>query len=73
MITKRRSTGSAHIGFHSIDCKYLDYVKASRSHVCLMYFDDLDSADICMKCKFAALLKAEQKLREKKNVEYSLV
>lgn len=56
-----------HISFDSIDCNELQYVRASRSWVCLRNFYDLDNVDTCMKCRQNAQWVRENKLREKKN------
>lgn len=56
-----------HIGFEAIDCPYLDYVNASRSWVCLRFYDDISTADYCMKCKFDMLERIERDIRKERN------
>lgn len=53
-----------HICFESISCRFLQYVSASKSWVCVKYFDDISHCGICMQCKFARQLEKERQLRK---------
>ena len=53
-----------HICFEAIDCPYLNYVNASSSWVCLRFYDDISTADCCMKCKFDKLERVEREIRK---------
>lgn len=56
-----------HITFDSIDCKYLQYVKASESWVCLECFLDIDDVNSCMRCKFSRMRDKEKAERRRKS------
>lgn len=53
-----------HICFESIDCKYLQYIEASNSWVCLDKFFDLSTHEVCQYCRFAKLRVVEDTLRK---------
>ena len=56
-----------HINFEAIDCEDLQYMRASRSWVCLRYYCDLKYCDDCVQCKFSDLRVKENAIRKEKN------
>lgn len=54
-----------HVCFEAVDCKLLQYVRASNSWVCLATCNDLKHVASCMHCKFARLVDSEKRERRK--------
>lgn len=57
-----------HINFEAIDCRDLQYMRASDSWVCMCHFFDLKDVDFCMRCKFSRL-RFMEKNSDKKGVK----
>lgn len=54
-----------HICFETISCKFLQYVPQAKSWVCIRFFDDIPTVDLCMTCKFQKQMEKERELRKK--------